>query len=293
MKRSVRAWWLVPVALVLAGALPARDADKLVRQGDAAFDRGDYAAAVDLYNRAEESITDPGLVAFNKGAALYRLALAADDEPTRRQLFHEAELHYRRCLEDAPDDRRARGLYDLGNALVQQAQEQDVKILQEAVGWYEQCLHQDDTDPELLEDARHNLGLARALLLRARAAKARHDTESSAEEDPNPPPNDGQHDRGPGPHGTDYDPVSPNDHGKPTQVAGPAMRPDKGSQRTNQDASPGAGHERTIPDQDDLVPMSPEDTQKYVDQAAARINRELRDRRQHSLPPPSRTIKDW
>ena len=75
--------------------------EELVRQGDAAFERGDYSAAVDLYTRAEDAITDPGLVAFNKGAALYRLALAADDEASRRQWFREAELHYRRCLEDA------------------------------------------------------------------------------------------------------------------------------------------------------------------------------------------------
>jgi len=291
MKRSLRRWWLIPLALALLGALPVRDAEELVRQGDAAFERGDYAAAVDFYGRAEESITDPGLVAFNKGAALYRMALAADDEAGRRQLFREAELHYRRCLEDAPDDRRDRGLYDLGNALVQQAEEQDVKVFQEAVACYERCLRS-TADPELLEDARHNLGLARALLLKAKAAKARHEADRGDESDLTPPPNDPQR-GGMGPNGADWQPQWRDGHGQATPVGQSGAHPDKGTSQSDQNPPPGAGHDRPIPDQDDLVPMSPEETRRYVDQAAARINRERREQWRHSTPPASRAIKDW
>ena len=77
---------------------------------------------------AEEWTTDPGLVAFNKAAALYRLGR-----------FREAELHYRRCREDAVGARRAKLLYDLANCLVQRAGEHDAEALAEAIHLYDEC----------------------------------------------------------------------------------------------------------------------------------------------------------
>src|SRR6516164_1882882 len=112
MRRTPRAWWLPFLALALVSAAPPEEADRLVRLGNEAFDREDYAAAMVYYTQAEDHITDPGLVAFNKGAALYRLGR-----------FREAELHYLRCREDAAGERRARLLYDLANAILQQAQD--------------------------------------------------------------------------------------------------------------------------------------------------------------------------
>ena len=98
--------------------------DDFVRQGNAAFERQDYQAAVDLYARAEERTTDPGLVAFNKATACYRVGR-----------FAEAAAGYRRCLEDeqAPPERRARAFYDLGNALVKQSGDASAALLAQAV----------------------------------------------------------------------------------------------------------------------------------------------------------------
>ena len=79
----------------MTNAAPAANPDDLVRLGNAAFERGDYGSAVGCYEKAEALITDPGLVAFNKGASLYRL-----------DRYREAELHYRRCLSDATGPRR-------------------------------------------------------------------------------------------------------------------------------------------------------------------------------------------
>src|SRR5262245_43565913 len=101
MKRF-RTWvCLSPLALTLVSAAPGPDVEDLVRQGNEAFAQKDYAAAVKFYEQAEERTPDPGLVAFNKAAALFRL-----------ERYREAELSYQRCLEDgeAPETRRARAL---------------------------------------------------------------------------------------------------------------------------------------------------------------------------------------
>src|SRR5271156_4871 len=106
MKRA-----LVLLAVALVSAAPADRADDELRQGNLAFERGDYDGAMRHYEQAEIEITDPGLVAFNEAAALYRLGQYA-----------EAAEHYLRARDDAIGPRRARLLYDLGNCLVQQAQ---------------------------------------------------------------------------------------------------------------------------------------------------------------------------
>src|SRR5262249_1686894 len=117
-KRFAPLGWMVIAVLALLGAGPAADPEGLVRQGNAAFARRDSAAALDRYTRAEDRIVDPGLVAFNKATAFFRVG-AATEEPARRAgLYREAELHYRRALEDAAGQRQLGALYGLGTSLV-------------------------------------------------------------------------------------------------------------------------------------------------------------------------------
>src|SRR5262249_36018685 len=154
--------------LVLLAAAPPPDPEELVRQGNAAFAREDYAAAVDYYSRAEDGTLDPGLVAYNKAAALYRLAGQPDNAARRGSLYREAELQYRCTLEGAAGARRAGALYGLGNSLLQQGLRRGPAVLQDAVRCYEECLREPELAPELADDARHNLELARLLWLQAR-----------------------------------------------------------------------------------------------------------------------------
>ena len=121
--------------LILASAAPAGPPLDLVRAGNAAFQAEDYELALDYYTRAEELITDPGLVALNKAAAYYRLGQ-----------FHQAEIHYARGLEDADGERRPRLYYDLGNALLRQAEtrKNDVKLFDRAIRAYQECLRDED-----------------------------------------------------------------------------------------------------------------------------------------------------
>src|SRR5258708_5871173 len=112
-------WRWLPVVSLLATALLALgasprgqpDMESLLRQGNAAFARGDYAEAARLYEEAETRATDPGLVAFNLASAKYHLAVTGEGGATA---LSEAERLYRCCLART-DPRRPRALYGLGN----------------------------------------------------------------------------------------------------------------------------------------------------------------------------------
>lgn len=283
MTRTRHLLWLLPIVFMLLGALPPGNPLDLVRQGNAAFDRGDYSGALGFYDAAEEASTDPGLVAFNKGTALYRLGR-----------YREAEQCYLRCREDASGNRLARLLYDLGNSLVMQALATDIGLLKEAVADYEECLQHAGTDAALAENARHNLGLAKALLMKARAAQADSNSE--------PPDRNGE--RRPSqqedkrgtdtrPPGSEHPAQTPSPGERIAPSPGGADESQKGATPTTQPPPPGVGTLPPIPDNDQLVPMSPEDTQAYLEQAAARILRERAEQRQRLASSRGRAVKDW
>lgn len=146
---------LLALLSISAGDLPTPDS--LVRQANEAFARQDYEAAVKLYEQAESLTTDPGLIAFNKAAAHFRLGQ-----------HKQAIESYRRCLEDeqAPPQRRARAHFDLGNSLLQYA-DGNAATLAEAVAEYRKCLLQPNLSTKLKNDARHNLEVTQLLWLKA------------------------------------------------------------------------------------------------------------------------------
>ncbi|MBM4072579.1 MAG: VWA domain-containing protein [Planctomycetes bacterium] len=246
-------------ALVLILVSAAKDdVDDLVRRAAAAYDGKDYDTAVALLTQAEEHTVDPGLIAFNKGAALFRLGR-----------YREAELHFRRCLQDteAPLPRLARAWYDLGNCLVKQAGVDDVKSLETALGCYRECDRTAGDDVNLRADARHNFEIARLLWLTAR-------TKSQ------------QKNERPEPHETTNDTPPP--------------KKDKSTEKNGDD--PGLSKEKNklaalgklsvLPDVDHLTPLSPQDTMSFLERTRARVLQERRDfRRQGAMP--SDRVKDW
>jgi hypothetical protein len=48
-----------------------------------------------------------------------------------------------------------------------------------------------------------------------------------------------------------------------------------------------------IPDQDELAPLSPEDTAAYLRRVAARVARERREHKQHLAPKAPPGVPDW
>src|SRR3954449_9586733 len=99
MFKHWRGWVLAGATVALLGAAPAVPSDPL-RQGNDAFERQDYARAIEDYTQAEEQAADPGAVAFNKATALYRQALACDDAAQRARGLREAAEYFGRCRED-------------------------------------------------------------------------------------------------------------------------------------------------------------------------------------------------
>jgi tetratricopeptide (TPR) repeat protein len=260
--------------LAVAAGPPAQD---LLRRGNSAYGAEKFDEAVEDYAGAEERATDPGLVAFNKAAALYRLGR-----------YREAELHYRRCLDDAAGPRRARALYDLGNCLLQQGRDRDARLLEQAIACYRACRRAPAAGPSLAADAGHNLELARLLWLKARASGADEQQPKSDEQNNDMSPK-GREDGGKSEAGGDAtDPDDP-------QAAQQAREKQAAEDRQGADRkmpTAGRGTLQTLPDTDELVPLPPEDTAAYLDRLVERIRRE---RREHwrSAVPADPNVRDW
>lgn len=267
--------WLVPVAFALVSASPAVDADRWVRLGNDAFGRGDYAQALEYYGRAEEYTTDPGLVALNEAAALYRMGR-----------FREAELHYVRALEDALGERRGRALFDLGNALVQGCQGNDAAPLDRAIAAYEECLRSAEIAPELRDDARHNLQLTRTLRQHAKGNSKKQSSDSGKES-----PEDGQRPPHSSRNGSESFVGGVDPRGQPGKGI-PGRRGQGGQPQATQQRQPGAGNLPPVPDSNELLPLAPEDAHAHLQQAAQRI---LNDQQKHKLhlSRPTRNVLDW
>jgi Ca-activated chloride channel family protein len=266
------------LAVLLASAGTPPDADPLVREGNAAFAAGDYLGALGFYEQAERGAIDPGIVAFNRAAACYRLGR-----------FAESVAGYRQCLDDdqIPASRRARAQYDLGTALFKQSGATSAPLLRQAVSAFRACLAQPELDADLQADARHNLELAQMLWLKARAAN------------PNDPPENGGDE-----HPPDKQPKKPNGPDKDKKGNDPGGAkgdPDKAKQPGNE--GPGAagkgnkdkikpGDIQFLPDADKVVPLPPEETDAHLDGIIERIMQERRAYWQKSAQAP-KDARNW
>jgi tetratricopeptide (TPR) repeat protein len=270
----------VAATLTLAGmaAAPPLDPDDLVRQGNAAFARGDYGLAADLYGRAEERTSDPGLVAFNEATALYQLGR-----------YREAELHYLRCQGDAAGPRLGRLLYNLGNSVLKQRHPSPLR-LREAIRHYEECLQQESRDAELAADARHNLEVARLLLQKSKASQEGRTPAEEEQGASNAQNDERRTDVRPG--GDEAGTAIRDPMGK----AGPAAEQSgnrNGAQTRSNEPPPGKGNLPPIPDEDELTAMTPEDAAEHLKKAAARIQQERREYRQRPVPASTANLLDW
>jgi tetratricopeptide (TPR) repeat protein len=271
---------ITAVALVSAGDVePAAD---LIRQANAAYERGNIDAAEALYTRAEERAEDPGLVAFNKGAALYR-----------RGDFRRAELCFRRTLGDAevPPDRRVRALYNLGNGLVRQAGESDVKLLQAAIDCYELAIR-DATDDGVRRDAAHNLEIAKLLWAKARARRppGERDPDWDEPKDKDPPRDPNKRPEDLGPDGTGEGP----DKANPQARLDPGKGTDTGpTPKEIEKPTPGQGTLPVLPDTDRVESLSPEDARAVLRKAAERLQRERRKLREEAAQGERPRANDW
>jgi hypothetical protein len=275
------------LALVfLAAARPgARDAEALLRSGNEAFRRGDFAAAAVWYERAEVRITDPGIVALNLACCRYQLALAGGGP----KLLAEAEEGYR-CCTGPGDPRRPRAFYGLGNCLLLRAgwaTPPDSASLRAAVKRYEECLKA-SPDASLAADARHNRARARLLL-----AQVGPPTADSGQEPPNAEEDKGMNDPGPSAHQTRPDGDGPGELGQEKNSKSGADQPGKDSARDAAAAAAGRGQLPPVPDNREPTPLAATDAAEHLRRAARRIVEERRVYRQGKARPGSQGTRDW
>ena len=160
-------------------------------------------------------------------------------------------------------------------------------MLERALDAYERCLRQEVNDPELAANARFNLEVAKALLLRAKAQRSQNPERRGGEV-----ASSSQGAKA-GSRGEDVDPTS-GEQRTETRVG---MR--RGSEGvgeavpTEQLPPPGQGNLPPIPDRDQTVSMSPEDTAAYIRLVAERIARERREHMQRSAGVSVPGLKDW
>jgi hypothetical protein len=272
-------------ALAALGSAPVPDTEALLRQGTAAFERGDFAEAVTLFERAEPRATDPGLVAFNLASARYHLALA---EGGSAAAFRECAALFRCCVGPG-EPRRARALFGLGNCLLQSAGGSDVETLREAADCYQRCLRDRGADDRLRADARHNLQRARLLLAQSAADAPPDSSPSGDDKEPEPPPeekNPGEPDGG----------EEAGAQGRPDPGATPMpaqLQPGEQPIPTDAPPAPGKGTIPPVPDSAEPSPLSPPDAVEHLRRAARRIREErqaYRKGRQRSAPP---GVRDW
>lgn len=279
--------FLLPAVLVLLGAAAVpTDPDVLLRRGNAAFARGDYAAAADLYERALARTTDPGLVTFNLASAKYRMAVSEEGAPPGT--LAEAEQLFRCCL-DRDDPRRPQALVGLGNCLLRRESGRDAAVLREAVACYEILLREAGGQAELAADARHNRERARLLLLQFQPPAGRGDEENRGEQEPKPP-----EDQSPTPTKAQLGEPGEGDNPENGNGAVP-VKPQPGSQpqRTDAPPPPGQGNLKPIPDSADAKPLSEQDAAEHLRLAAGRIRQEQQAHRRSRARTLGPGVRDW
>src|ERR1700722_16795019 len=89
---------LVGSALLAVGATIRRSPDvaALLREGDAQYAAGAFAAAAELYQQSAANSDDPGPATYNQALPTYRLA-TSKETPDPKGL-HEAAVLFRCCL---------------------------------------------------------------------------------------------------------------------------------------------------------------------------------------------------
>jgi tetratricopeptide (TPR) repeat protein len=274
---------LALLAVALVGATPGpADPSALLDEADAAFARGDYARAEELYGRAELRSPDPGRVTLALAAAKYRLALA---EPGRSAaLLAEADGLFKSCLDPA-EPRRAEALLGLGNCLLREAAGRDARAAWSAAEIYakaERC----PGAAALGDTPRHNLQRARLLARQIPTAVPEKPDKQPPDDDPerNPKPPD----RPPEPR----DAAEPGD-GKKGTSGYAKVNSGQTPNPTDDQRSSGEGELPPIPEGDDQRRLTAREAREYLEQATRRIMEEGRHHRRDAPRPSAPGVPDW
>ncbi len=263
--------------------------ETLLRQAIAAYEQGDFAETLNWCQQAEQQpYEDPGQIAMIQAAALARL-----------QQWREAELHYRRCLDDdlIPADRLARAWHDWAVCIVRQSNGIDGPRLREAIDGLRYSLQwADAVGPEFREQVRQDLQrtkwLWRQAVLKSGQKPTPNDPPVANTTKPNDPSTAPPNDDAPMPPDS---PHRPRPTPMAAQVGGKSDAPPENTDTPVQTSQPwGPPRSSSMPVIDNsgvTKPMPLQDTREYLRRVQQRLLhtrqaeiRERRDQRIAELP---------
>lgn len=135
--------FLAAAFLLMASAYSQND-KTLLRRGNEAFNKGEYAAAADLYSRSREKNPDNPSAGFNLGAALYRMG----NNDSVRHVLQEV------LKQNPSKELAAKTWHNLGNSYLAERKPR------EAIEAYKNALKLNPRD----EDTRYNLAYAQRMI---------------------------------------------------------------------------------------------------------------------------------
>lgn len=132
----------------------AESARAVVQRGNAAYEQGDYAKAIEAYEEAAVSAPENADILFDKGTAYFR----QEDYGKAKEAFEQAAIKTKNLARESQCN------YNLGNCAFREAERQrdsdlkkSVESLQQAVGFYQRAL---ELDPDC-KDAARNIEVTR------------------------------------------------------------------------------------------------------------------------------------
>jgi len=271
------------VAGLAAQAGPGRaetpSARRLVEQGNAAYARGDFQAALEAYKQADVLQPASAELAFNRGAAYYKL----------RQ-FEQAREQFQQALRTRDVALEAKARYNLGNVAYAEALEklsaprEAIELLREAIEHYRRALDLAPDDTDARANAETAQLLIKDLLDKLRKQQQEHTKQPRSQPASRPSPDSRPASR-PAPQAS-----SQPREAAGSQPAGPAPEP-QGTQPEPHRADGGQGRQPRPAGR--IKPLSREEAERLLQAVRdkQRQRRAARMRRMRSGRVPVR--KDW
>lgn len=129
---------------LIATGIRAQSEKALIRRGNEAFQKGDYAAAADFYTHSRQKNPDNPTADFNLGAALYRLGHNDSVRTVLQEMLRK----------NPSTDLTAKAWHNLGNTYLSERKPR------EAIEAYKNALRLNPDD----DDTRYNLAYAQRLI---------------------------------------------------------------------------------------------------------------------------------
>lgn len=258
-----------------------------VQQGNALYQRGDYAAAAEQYGAAGQALPEAAEIHFNQGNAAYK-----------QGAYQQALDHYAKALQTADRTLEGQVKYNLGNVAYQQALQnvqkppEAMSQLRSAMTYYRDSL---DVDPQHA-DARYNLELSQLLLQKLQQQQQQQQQQDKSQagsgSEPPQPSQDSQQSQGQPPEQSGQ-PPNPSQPSPPPQ-AQPEPNASPAQQAAAQEQEPPSPPPAEPPPSPGKHGMRPEDATRLLEAIRER-GREAEAQRQQrrSATGAAKVEKDW